>query len=123
MTGREVLKVKPKRTEIPAAMPAVLARSFCEAISPTNAQPRLPTTHYISKVQELNGVANRIRTRNVEERPHTGDKDEKVLQSSSFGHETKDTNDEHSHSADYGGYQNDFSTSKFVCEDNETYRC
>ncbi len=40
--GREVLKVKPKITELPAASPAVLARSFCDATSPTKAHPREP---------------------------------------------------------------------------------
>ena len=46
--GREVLKVRPNSTELPAATPAVLARSFWEATSPTNAQPRLPTADLMS---------------------------------------------------------------------------
>lgn len=44
MVGSAVLKVKPKTTEIPAARPAVEARSFWEAISPTKAQPIPPTS-------------------------------------------------------------------------------
>lgn len=48
MMGKEVLKVRPKRTELPAARPAVLARSFWEATSPTKAHPRLPTVGLIS---------------------------------------------------------------------------
>lgn len=41
--GSDVLKVSPKMTDAPADRPAVLARSFCDATSPTNAQPREPT--------------------------------------------------------------------------------
>lgn len=48
MIGTEVLNVRPKSTKLPAARPAVLARSFCEATSPTKAQPRLPTACDIS---------------------------------------------------------------------------
>jgi hypothetical protein len=49
MIGREVLNVRPNSTELPAARPAVLARNFCEATSPTKAQPRLPTGCDVSK--------------------------------------------------------------------------
>lgn len=45
MTGTEVLKVKPNTTDAAAARPAVRARSFCEATSPTKDQPRVPTEH------------------------------------------------------------------------------
>ena len=42
MMGTEVLKISPNKTESPAASPAVRARSFCDEISPTKAQPSEP---------------------------------------------------------------------------------
>lgn len=43
MIGTLVLKVRPKITPIPAARPAVRARSRDDATSPTNVQPNEPT--------------------------------------------------------------------------------
>jgi hypothetical protein len=40
--GTEVLNVRPKITDIPAARPAVRARNFCDDTSPTKAQPSEP---------------------------------------------------------------------------------
>lgn len=48
MTGSAVLNVNPNTTDAPAARPAVLARSFWDATSPTNAQPNEPTVEYES---------------------------------------------------------------------------
>lgn len=39
ITGTAVLKVNPNTTDIPAARPAVRARSRWDETSPTNAQP------------------------------------------------------------------------------------
>ena len=44
MRGTVVLKVRPKTTDDAAATPAVRARSFCDATSPTKAHPMLPTS-------------------------------------------------------------------------------
>ncbi len=50
MIGTEVLNVSPKMTVIPAAIPAVLARSCWDAISPTMDQPIQPTAMRILQV-------------------------------------------------------------------------
>ncbi len=91
MTGRAVLKVKPNKTDIPAANPAVLARSFWDDTSPTKAQPRLPTMRRVS----MHAACQRLRaglTGAAKERPDTGHEYQKVEERSRLLHEAEDAN-------------------------------
>jgi hypothetical protein len=94
MMGTEVLNVSPKRTEDPAANPAVRARSFWEATSPTNAHPKLPTnkniiSRHLPNEAKLEGFSRkeRKRTSDVEERPHAGSEDKEILERFCLGNE------------------------------------